>query len=305
MKAILIGLGLGEIPYFLDFVDITWRIALVLVLSWVLWSVCKHLIRLMHERAVTRGASSDELKRIETMTQVFRYVARVVIIIVTAMLLLGELGISIAPLLATAGIAGIAIGFGVQTLVKDYFTGIVLLLENQIRKGDFVDVAGKSGTVEEVTLRYVRLRDYDGVVHFIPNGLITTVSNRSMEYANAVVSINISHGNDIDTACAALREAGAALRSDPAFGSAIMGDLEIGGVEQWSDSGMLLRARFKVWPQDLVSVKRELLKRVKVAFVARGIDLPAAQMVLVGGKASDRPLRVAMSGSADEDKSKA
>ncbi len=294
MKAIVVGLGLGEIPYLLDFVEITWRVALVLILSWVLWSVCKHLIMHLRERAEARGASADELKRIDTMTQVFRYVARVVIIVVTVMLLLGELGISIAPLLATASIAGIAIGFGVQALVKDYFTGMVLLLENQIRNGDYVDVAGKSGTVEEVTLRYVRLRDYDGVVHFIPNGLITTVSNRSIEYANAVVSINIAHGNDIDTACAALREAGAALRADPQFAAAILGELDIAGVEQWSDSGMMLRARFKVWPQEMVAVKRELLKRVKAVFLARGIDLPCAQMVLVGGKASDRPLRVAL-----------
>ncbi len=301
MKAILGGLDLGEVTYLLDFVDITWRIALVLILAWVLWRVCKHLITLMRERAVARGASADELKRIDTMTQVFQYVARVVIIIVTVMLLLGELGISIAPLLATAGIAGIAVGFGVQTLVKDYFTGMVLLLENQIRKGDSVDIAGKSGTVEEVTLRYVRLRDYEGVVHFVPNGLIATVSNHSMEYANAVVSVNIAHGNDIDTACAAMREAGAALRADPDYADAILGDLDIAGVEQLSDSGMMLRARFRVWPQEQGAVKRELLKRVKAAFAASGIDLAAAQMVLVGGKASDRPLRVAMSNSREED----
>jgi small-conductance mechanosensitive channel len=300
MKPILLDLGLGGIPHLLDFVDITWRIALVLILSWVLWRVCKHLITLLHQRAVARGASADELKRVETMTQVFRYVARVAIIIVTAMLLLGELGISIAPLLATAGIAGIAIGFGVQALVKDYFTGIVLLLENQIRKGDSVDIAGKSGSVEEVTLRYVRLRDYDGVVHFIPNGLITTVSNRSLEYTNAVVSINIAHGNDIDAACAALREAGAALRADPEFADAVIGELDIAGVEQLSDSGMMLRARFKVWPQEMLAVKRELHRRVKAAFEARGIDLPSAQMVLVGGRSTDRPLRVTVANNREE-----
>ena len=145
MRAILDRLGLGDIPYLLDVIDISWRIALVLILAWALWSGCKRLIMLVHERAAAGGASVDELNRIETMTQVFRYVAGVVITIVTGMLLLGELGISIAPLLATAGIAGIAVGCGVQSLVKDYFTGIVLLLEDQIRKGDAVDVAGKSG----------------------------------------------------------------------------------------------------------------------------------------------------------------
>ena len=299
MKAILNGLGFGEVPYLLEFVDTSWRIALVLTLAWVLWHACKHLFLLLREKAVARGASGDEIKRIDTMTQVFRYGAGVLITVVTVMLLMGELGISIAPLLATAGIAGIAIGFGVQSLVKDYFTGIVLLLENQIRKDDLVDVAGKTGSVEEVTLRYVRLRDYEGVVHFIPNGLITTVSNHSMEFANAVVNINIAHSNDIDVACAVLREVGATLRASAEYADAIRGDLEIAGVEQLSDSGMLLRARLKVWPQHQAALKRELLKRVKMAFVARGIDLPSSQMVLVGGKASDRPLRVAMSESRE------
>ncbi|MSQ53633.1 MAG: mechanosensitive ion channel family protein [Betaproteobacteria bacterium] len=295
MRAILDRLGLGEIPYLLDAIEITWRVALVLILAWVLWSACKRLIVLLHERAAARGASVDELKRIETMTQVFRYAAGVVIAIVTGMLLLGELGISIAPLLATAGIAGIAIGFGVQSLVKDYFTGIVLLLENQIRKGDAVEVAGKSGQVEEVTLRYVRLRDYEGVVHFIPNGLITTVSNHSMEFAHAVVSINIAHGNNVDAAIAAMREAGSALRADPEYAAGMLGDLEIAGIEQLSDSGSLLRARCKVLPSEQGAVRRELLKRVKAAFAAHGIDLPAAQIVLVGGRSNERPLRVEVS----------
>lgn len=295
MRDILERLGLGEVPYLLDFIDISWRIALVLILAWVLWSACKRLILLLQQRAAVRGASSDELKRIETMTQVFRYVAGVVIVIVTGMLVLGELGISIAPLLATAGIAGIALGFGVQSLVKDYFTGFVLLMENQIRKGDVVDVAGKAGLVEEVTLRYVRLRDYEGIVHFIPNGMITTVSNHSMEFAHAVVSINIAHGNSVDAAIEAMREADAALRADPQNASAILGELEIAGIEQMSDSGTLLRARVMVSPSQQGGIRRELLRRVKAAFAERGIELPAAQMVLVGGKANDRPLRVEMS----------
>ena len=299
MKAILNGFGLVEIPYLLEFVDTCWRVALVLILAWALWHVCKRLFHLLREKAVARGASGDEIKRIETMTQVFRYGAGVLISVVTAMLLMGELGISIAPLLATAGIAGVAIGFGVQSLVKDYFTGLVLLLENQIRKGDLVEVTGKTGVVEEVTLRYVRLRDYDGIVHFIPNGLITTVSNHGMEYANAVVNINIAHSNDIETACAVLREAGAALREEPRFRDVILGDLEIAGVEQLTDAGMVLRARFKVGQQEHSAVKRELLKRAKAAFVAHGIELPSAQMALVGGKAGDRPLRVAVTGAAE------
>lgn len=294
MKAILSHMGLGDIPYLLDFIEISWRVALVLALAWVLWNACKRLIRLLHQRAAARGASHDEMKRIETLTQVFRYVAGLAILVITGMLVMGEVGISIAPLVATAGIAGIAIGFGVQSLVKDYFTGIVLLMENQIRKGDAVELAGKSGQVEEVTLRYVRLRDYEGAVHFIPNGMITTVSNHSMEFAHAVVSINIAHGNDVDKAIMAMREVGAALRADPEYSPGIIEDIEIAGIEQMSDSGTLMRARLKVVPAEQGAVRRELLKRVKATFAAQGIDLPSAQIMLVGGRNNDRPVRLEM-----------
>lgn len=294
MKAILSHMGLGDIPYLPEIIEISWRVALVLALAWVLWNVCKRLIRLLHQRAAARGASHDEMKRIETMTQVFRYMAGVAIVVITGMLVMGEVGISIAPLVATAGVAGIAIGFGVQSLVKDYFTGIVLLMENQIRKGDAVELAGKSGQVEEVTLRYVRLRDYEGVVHFIPNGMITTVSNHSMEFAHAVVSINIAHGNDVDKAIMAMREVGAALRADPKYSPVIIEDIEIAGIEQMSDSGTLMRARLKVVPAEQGAVRRELLKRVKATFAAQGIELPSAQIMLVGGRNNDRPVRVEM-----------
>lgn len=111
-----------------------------------------------------------------------RYVATVIIVLITGMLVLSELGISIAPILASAGIVGIAVGFGAQSLIKDYFTGLFLLVENQLRVGDLVEVAGKAGVVEELTLRYIRLRDYEGSVHFIPSGAVVTVTTRSRNF---------------------------------------------------------------------------------------------------------------------------
>ena len=139
MKALLNTLGFGDIPYLLDFIDVTWHVALVLMLGWGLWAVCKRLIALLHERALERKASSDELKRIETMTQVFRYVAGVVIVVVTVMLLLGELGISIAPLLATAGIAGVAIGLAMATSVgANGFFGPLVSLTYSLPKAALV-----------------------------------------------------------------------------------------------------------------------------------------------------------------------
>src|SRR5207237_8657624 len=160
---------------------------------------------------------------------VFRYTAVVLIVLIAGMLILGELGISIAPILATAGVAGLAIGFGAQSLVKDYFSGFFMLLEDQIRVGDIVEVAGKAGEVEEVTLRYVRLRDADGFVYFVPNGEIKMVVNRSRNFAYALIDAAIAGHHDVDPALDAMREVGVALRADPKFGPSILGDIEIWG----------------------------------------------------------------------------
>src|SRR5688572_32262751 len=160
-----------------------------------------------------RVTSSDEGARIETLARVFRNAAGVVIFIVAGTLVLNELGISVAPILATAGVAGVAIGFGAQSLIKDYFTGFFLLFEDQVRQGDVVEVAGKGGLVEEVTLRYVRLRDMEGHVHYIPNGEIKLVTNRTREYATPVLDVTVAYREDTDEVLSVMREAAAALRA--------------------------------------------------------------------------------------------
>jgi small conductance mechanosensitive channel len=206
------------------------------------------------------------------------------------MLVLGELGISIAPILATAGVAGVALGFGAQSLIKDYFNGFFLLLDDQIREGDVVEVAGKSGLVEEVTLRYVRLRDFDGHVHFVPNGEIKVVSNRTRSFAYAAVDVGVGYGVDIDQALALMREAGQAMRADAKWQARLADDIEILGVERLDNSAVVLRCRLKVVPAiEQWNVKREFLKRVKLAFDARGIEMPFPQLTVHVAKDAARP----------------
>ena len=163
------------------------------------------------------------------------------ITLVAGMLVLHELGLSIAPLLAAAGVAGIAIGFGAQSLVKDYFTGVIMPLEDQARVGDVVEIGGKSGLVEAVTLRYMRLRDYDGNVHYVPNGAITTVTNRSRGFAYAVIEVGIAYRENVDEAFEVMRRVGRALREDAELGPRTLDDLEIAGVDRWADSAVILR----------------------------------------------------------------
>src|SRR5688500_8263755 len=214
-----------------------------------------------------RSGAADELNRIDTVGNALRYFASVLVVLVAGMLVLNELGVSIAPILATAGVAGIAIAFGAQSLIKDYFTGFFLLIEDQIRQGDVVEIVGKAGEVEEITLRYVRLRDGDGYVHFVPNGEIKLVTNRSRGYSRAVVDIGVAYAADVEQALGVMREVGKALRADPQWSARIADDIEVLGVERLADSAVVLRCQLRVMPpNEQFNVKREFQKRLKKAF---------------------------------------
>jgi small conductance mechanosensitive channel len=257
------------------------RVVVILVLAWAVQALAARLIRLFRGYMARRTSAADEVRRIDTVGAAFRYFATVVVVLVAGMLILNELGISIAPILATAGVAGIAIAFGAQSLIKDYFTGFFLLLEDQVRVGDVVQVAGQGGLVEEMTLRYVRLRDLEGHVHYIPNGEIKLVTNRTRVYATPVIDVPMSYAQDADRVTQVMRETAAALRADPEWGARIVGDLELIGMDRWADSSVVLRARFKVVPPiEQWNVRREYLRRLKKAFDERGIEIPFPQLTL-------------------------
>ena len=265
----------------------TVRVVLIVVLAVVAIRLLQRFIRLLRERLTRDLEDAEQVKRAQTLGRVFRYIVSVVISLVAGMLVLAELGISIAPILGAAGVVGLAVGFGAQSLIKDYFTGFFLLLENQIRQGDVVEAGGKSGLVEEVTLRYVRLRDYDGIVHFIPNNLITTVSNMSRGFAQAVVDAGVAYREDVDEALDVMRRVGEDMRRDEVFGQKILADLEIAGVDQWADSAVILRCRFMVKPLEQWNVKREFLRRLKKAFDAEGIEIPFPHLTVYPGQLKD------------------
>ncbi len=260
------------------------HVVVILALAWLLMGLSRKLIRLFRNYMNSRAASNEDVKRIETLARAFSYIATVAISLVAGMLALSELGISIAPILGAAGVVGIAVGFGAQSLIKDYFNGFFLLLENQIRQGDVVEVGGKGGLVEEVTLRYVRLRDYEGSVHYIPNGLIDTVTNRSRGYAYAVVDVGIAYRESIEEVFDVMREVGAQMRASEAFSAKILDDIDIAGVENWADSAVTLRCRFKTAALEQWGVRREFLRRLKDAFDARGIEIPYPHLTLYAGQ---------------------
>jgi len=302
MEALLDSVSLGHWKHWTPIFRAALHVVLILVLAWVLYRFSHRLIRKFRVYMALKASGTEEVKRIETLARVFRYAASVVIVIVAAMLVLSEVGVSIAPLLGAAGVVGVAVGFGAQSLIKDYFTGLFLLLENQIRQGDVVEIAGKSGEVEEVTLRYMRLRDYEGNVHYIPNGLITTVTNKSLEFSYAVIEIGIAYKENIDEALDIMRDIALALRNDPKYGQEILSDLDIAGLEKIGDSSMTLRARIKVRALQQWDVKREFMKRLKIAYDSQGIELPFPHMTLYAGHKKDGsapPLNVVSISQAD------
>jgi small conductance mechanosensitive channel len=268
----------------LAYAQSTVRVLLILIVAWIVLWIGNRAIRTMRIRIQSRADSEDRAKRIETLGRVFRYVLAVVVSVVAGMVILNELGISVAPILATAGVAGIAVGFGAQSLIKDYFNGFFLLVDDQLAQGDVVEVAGIGGLVEEVTLRYVRLRDYDGNVHFVPNGQISTVTNRTRTFAFAVMDIGIAYREDVEEAIDVIREVGRAMRADDSFGPRILEDLDVAGVDQWADSAVIIRCRFKVKPIEQWGVRRGFLQRLKGAFDARGIEIPYPHLTVYAGE---------------------
>jgi len=256
------------------------RIMLILLAAWLAIAALQRAIRTLRIRIASRLGERGAVQRAETLGRVFRYLAAVVISLLAGTLVLSELGISVAPILGAAGVAGLAVGFGAQSLVKDYFTGLFLLVEDQIRQGDVVKLGDHAGVVEEVTLRYVRLRDYDGHVHFVPNGAISSVVNMGRDHAQAVVDIGVAYGASLDAAMTLMLDVAAGMRADSAYAARILADLEMAGVERWADSAVIIRARFKVAPLEQWTVRREYLRRLKLAFDNAGIEIPFPQLTL-------------------------
>lgn len=249
------------------------RIFVIVVIAYLLNRLSKKALNALRDSLSSKTVNNlEEVKRINTVTMVLRYIITTVIIAITIVEVLHELGISIAPVLAAAGVVGLAIGFGAQSLVKDYFTGFFLLLENQIRKDDVIEVAGKSGLVEEITLRYIKMRDDDGNVHFVPNGQILTVTNRSRDFSYAAIDITVANESNSAKIIQVMQEVANRLSQDVDFKHTILAPAEVDDIGKLTDTSLTIRCRFKVLPLAQASVKREFFKRIKNAFDQQQIE---------------------------------
>lgn len=262
---------------------INWvRVISILALGTVAWIVAQRLAVAVKRLLITGEVDRDSEKRALTLVRAARYALSTVVVLVVVMLLLSEFGISIAPLLGAAGVAGVALGLASQGIARDFLRGFSLLLNNQLRVGDVVEIAGKAGMVEAVTMSTVRLREYDGSVHFIRTGDVGTVTNRSYGRIYAVLDVAVDTAAETSAVYAAIREAADALRADPAFASQILGPVEIAGIDRWEDDAVVVRSRIPVEPHAQVPVRRALLARTKAAMDRAGIPNPTQRIRLLG-----------------------
>jgi small-conductance mechanosensitive channel len=271
-----------------DWIQAGGRIAAILVVTFVLVFIARRLISGLEKFTASHGHDVEAKRRAATVSKILHKLTTTVIVALATLSVFNTLGIPIMPFLATAGVAGIAIAFGAQSLVKDIFRGFFLLAGNQIRQGDVVEIAGKSGLVEDITLRYVQLRDYEGNVHFVPNGDISVVTSSSRTFAYAVVDILIALDQDVEPVMKVMQEVAAQLRAHATFGSKILEDLDIAGIESWTAAGITIRARLKVHALEQANVKREFLMRLKQAFDSHDIHQPRNTVMMMGKSAQER-----------------
>jgi small conductance mechanosensitive channel len=271
-----------------DWIQAGGRIVAILVVTFVLIYIARRLIAGVEGFTASHAHDIEAKKRASTVSNILRKLATTLIVALATLTVFNTLGIPIMPFLATAGVAGIAIAFGAQSLVKDIFRGFFLLAGNQIRQGDVVEIVGKSGLVEDVTLRYVQLRDYEGNVHFVPNGDISVVTSSSRTFAYAVVDVLIALDQEIGPVMKTMEEVAARLRSDPAFAPRILDDLDIAGIESWTAGGITIRARMKVHALEQANVKREFLLRLKQAFDHHAFQQPRNTVMMVEKGAQGR-----------------
>ena len=212
-----------------------------------------------------------------------------VVIAVAGIILLSSLGVNIAPVLAGAGILGLAIGFGAQSLVKDIITGVFMLIENNIAIGDIVRVKDIGGTVESFSLRSVKLRDYNGNVHVIPNSVIDVVTNFTKEYSQAVFEVGVAYREDADRVMEVIRQVGDEMAQDPVWGEQILEPVEIAGLDRFDDSAIIIRGRFKTLPIKQWGVRREFNRRIKIAFDTMSIEIPFPYRTLTWAQEAPEP----------------
>jgi small conductance mechanosensitive channel len=275
-----VGLHRGEVAQWATKTGV--RIALILLVVFAANRISASIIA-RAERELSAGAGVDageRRKRAQTLASSFNRLLSVVLWTTAALVVLRELEVDITPVLTGAGILGLAVGFGAQTLVKDMISGFFLIAEDQVRVGDVVEVNGMSGLVEQINLRTIVLRDMEGIVYIVSNGDIRALANRSKDFAYYVINLGADYGDDTDDVIDAVKAAAETLQKEPAYAASILEPLEVIGVDDFKSSSVTLRFRIKTLPLKQWEVGRELRRRIKKTFDQRGLKIPGDKLAV-------------------------
>jgi len=265
-------------------------IIILIVVTWIVLRMNKVFIKRLRKGMIKRlhkkndPESQESEKRIETLLRILQSVLRVIILGIFIMILLKKLGVDIGPILAGAGILGLAVGFGAQELVRDYISGFFILLENQIRVGDVAIINGTGGLVENIDLRTTTLRDFSGTTHIFQNGKVNTIANMSMKWSAMTFDIGVAYKENVDEVIKIMKQVGEDLASDEEFKDLLYDKLEVFGVDKFADSAVIIKARIKTQPIQQWAVGREYRKRLKEAFDKHGIEIPFPHTTVYWGE---------------------
>ncbi len=281
------------------FLSISWdmiiksglRVLMILLIAWLALFIFQkflHKVELqLLDKSVADGEPlSESQKRVETIIRLTRQAVKIVLWLTVSLIILKELGVEIGPIIASAGIVGLAVGFGAQNLVRDVISGFFIILENQIRVNDVAIVNGTGGLVEKINFRTTVLRDLSGIVHVFPNGTINTISNLTNEWSGYVFDIGVAYKENTDRVIEIMRDVGKEMFEDPQAGAMMLEEPEIFGVDKFADSAVMIKGRIKTKPIKQWEIGREYLRRIKLAFDKNGIEIPFPHRSIYFGEAS-------------------
>ncbi len=263
------------------------KVILIFIAALIATKIIHFIVNRSFRYYKSRRKEEESLKRVETLNALTEHIVGLAIFLLAIMLALPEFGIEIGPIIAAAGIVGLAVGFGAQSLVKDIISGFFILLEDQIRVGDVVLIAGKGGVVEKINLRTVVIRDLAGNVHYVPSGTIDVVTNMTKDYSRYVFEIGAAYREDVDEVIEVMQQVDAEMREDQEFGPDILEPMEILGLDKFGDSSIVIKARTTTKPIKQWRTAREYNRRLKKAFDAKDIEIPFPHVTLYMGQDKD------------------
>lgn len=252
-------------------------LALYIVITLGLLKIANHLIEKMFQKILNSNIEHEHKKQIATIKNLVKSLSNGIIVIILGLSLLGRYNIDIRPLLAAAGVAGVALGFAAQKFVEDIIMGILILLEGQLRVGDFVNIDGISGTVEKVTLKMVILRSPNGHVNYIRNGIIRVITNQTRDFASPIFDIGVAYNSNIDKVMSVMKTVAQDMRKNENYSKYILSDMDILGLNEFQDSALVIRATMKTKAPNQWFIQREYNKLLKEAFDKEGIEIPFPQ----------------------------